>query len=78
MGDVVKRRASREYPLGESRGVRRRELGSQMSIAFVPLEELRAASDFVSLNCALNQSTHHLINERMLRLMKPMACTARF
>jgi len=49
-----------------------------MSIAFVPLEELLAASDFVSLNCALNQSTHHLINERMLRLMKPMACTARF
>ena len=54
-------------------GMRRPELETRRGILFVPLEELLAQADFVSINCALNESTHHLINERTLRLMKPTA-----
>jgi D-3-phosphoglycerate dehydrogenase len=37
------------------------------------LPELLAASDFVSLHCALTPQTRHLIGERELRQMKPSA-----
>lgn len=39
----------------------------------VPLAELLRRSDFVSLNCDLNSSSHHLINPQTLALMKPSA-----
>lgn len=42
-------------------------------VEWKPLEELLADSDFVSLNCALNSQTHHLINAKTLALMKPNA-----
>lgn len=38
-----------------------------------PLDELLSSSDFVSIHCPLSDSTHHLIGERELRLMKPEA-----
>lgn len=53
--------------------VRRPEVEAKMSIAYVPLEELLATADFISINCALNESTYHLINERTLSLMKRTA-----
>lgn len=53
--------------------MRRPELETRMTNIFVPLDELLAQADFVSINCALNESTYHLINERTLRLMKPTA-----
>jgi len=37
------------------------------------LDDLLAASDFVSLHLPLNAETQHLIDERRLRLMKPTA-----
>ncbi len=37
------------------------------------LEDLLAQSDFVSLHPLLTKETHHLINERALKLMKPTA-----
>ena len=37
---------------------------------FVGLEELFAASDFVTLHCPLNKETRHLVGERQLALMK--------
>lgn len=39
----------------------------------VGLEELLGQSDFVSIHCALQENTRHLIGERELRLMKPRA-----
>ncbi len=45
------------------------ETGAQQ----VTLEELLAQADFVSLNCDLNKSSHHLINQNSLKLMKPNA-----
>jgi glyoxylate reductase len=53
--------------------VRRPEVEAKMGITFAPLEELLASADFISLNCALNESTHHLINKRTLSLMKKTA-----
>ena len=39
----------------------------------VPLEQLFARSDFVSLHCPLTPRTTHLIDESVLRAMKPSA-----
>lgn len=45
------------------------ELGAR----YVPLPELLAASDIVSLHCPLTPDTHHLINAAALAQMKPGA-----
>ncbi len=39
----------------------------------VPLDELLSTSDFVSINCPLNDQTRHSIGSREIRLMKPTA-----
>ncbi len=40
---------------------------------YVELDELLKQSDFVSINCPLNESTKHLINDQRLALMKKEA-----
>lgn len=40
-------------------------------VAFVPLSELLAASDIISLHCPLTPATHHLIDAASIALMKP-------
>jgi D-3-phosphoglycerate dehydrogenase len=39
----------------------------------VPLEQLLAQADFLSLHCTLNDSTRHILNRERLALMKPTA-----
>ena len=40
-------------------------------VEMMPLEELLAASDFISVNCDLNPSSYHLVDDRALALVKP-------
>jgi len=45
----------------------------ELDLAYVPLDQLLANSDFVSLHAPLKPETVHLIGARELRLMKPGA-----
>jgi D-3-phosphoglycerate dehydrogenase len=45
----------------------------RLSAKRVPIEDLLATSDFVSLNVPLLDTTHHLIDEKALASMKPTA-----
>lgn len=49
------------------------ETESTLDIRFLPLDELLAESDVVSLHCPLTEQTRHLIDERALEKMKPSA-----
>jgi D-3-phosphoglycerate dehydrogenase len=46
---------------------------AETGIQMTTLETLLSASDFVSVNCDLNPTSHHLINTRTLRLMRKEA-----
>ena len=46
---------------------------SESGIEMLPLEDLLAQSDFVSLNCDLSPSSRHLINAEKISMMKPNA-----
>ncbi len=43
------------------------------NIHFTTTEEVFMQSDFISLNCPLNESTRHMINKETLAMMKPTA-----
>ncbi|EJF40616.1 MAG: NAD(P)-dependent oxidoreductase [Clostridium sp.] len=43
------------------------------NIHFTTNEEVFMQSDFISLNCPLNESTRHMINKETLAMMKPTA-----
>ncbi len=46
---------------------------TETGIRMTNLQSLLSESDFVSLNCDLNPTSHHLINEKTLAKMKPSA-----
>jgi len=46
---------------------------AELGVRMVEKEELLQSSDFVSLNCDLNETSRHLTNGRTLGLMKPSA-----
>lgn len=46
---------------------------TETGIQMTPLDELLTQSDFVSLNCDLNPTSHHLINAKTLAKMKSTA-----
>lgn len=43
------------------------------AIQLVSLEQLLKTSDFITLHCTLNETTHHLIGNKQFLLMKPTA-----
>ncbi len=49
------------------------EFLDQVPVEIVPLDELLAKADFISVNCDLNPSSRHLLNRAAFRLMKPSA-----
>ncbi len=54
--------------------VRNEQLEEKLGAKYVDLETLLKESDFVTIHVPLMPSTHHLINEKTLRLMKRTAC----
>ncbi len=46
---------------------------SETLVEMTSLEDLLARSDFVSLNCDLNPTSHHLVSSKTLALLKPTA-----
>ena len=45
----------------------------ELGIELVGLDDLFAQSDVLSINCPLNDETHHIVNAERLALMKPTA-----
>lgn len=52
---------------------RDQKIESELSISYVPLEELLQRSDFVSIHVSLNKSSFHMIDESKIKLMKKTA-----
>lgn len=48
-------------------------IARRLGVQFVTLSTLFRQSDVVTLHAPYTRSTHHLVNEKMLRLMKPTA-----
>jgi D-lactate dehydrogenase len=45
----------------------------ELGVEYVPLETLYAESDIITLHCPLSPQSHHLIDARAIRKMKPGA-----
>jgi D-3-phosphoglycerate dehydrogenase / 2-oxoglutarate reductase len=46
---------------------------AELGVRSMPLEQLLAEADMVTIHSALTPETHHMISERQLRMMKPTA-----
>lgn len=46
---------------------------AEVGMEMVNLDDLLSRADFISLNCDLNPTSHHLISKNTLRIMKPTA-----
>jgi D-lactate dehydrogenase len=53
--------------------VKREELVQNYGVAYVSLEELLKSSDIITLHVPYTPSTHHLVNRRNIKLIKPGA-----
>ena len=51
----------------------RPEIAEEIGVELVDIETLFKESDGISVHCAYNESTHHLIGRHLLSLMKPTA-----
>jgi glyoxylate reductase len=75
IGAAVARRA-RAFGMRIAYVARRRvhaDLEGELEAVRVPIEELLATADVVSLHCPLSEETRYLIDAERLRLMKPTA-----
>ena len=50
------------------------ESAAEIGVEMVGLDELFRRSDFLSVNCPLNERTEGIVNARLISLMKPTAC----
>jgi glyoxylate reductase len=75
IGTATARRA-RTFGMAIAYTGRRRapaELEVELEASFLPLEELLATADVISLHCPLSEETRHLIDSTRLAQMKPTA-----
>lgn len=49
------------------------ETEAELEVEYLPLEELAGRCDILSLHCAVNEQTTHMVNERFLSHVKPGA-----
>lgn len=49
------------------------EVEAELGVAYLPLEELAGRCDILSLHCAVNEQTTHMVNEGFLSHVKPGA-----
>ena len=71
---VAKRAKGMNMKILYSDVVRNEQAEREVGANYVDLETLLKESDFVTVHVPLLPSTHHLINEERLRLMKKTAC----
>ncbi len=77
-GDIAQATARRLAPFGcklyyYSLHRRDPQVETDFGISYLPLEELAAACDILSLHCAVNDQTRELVNEALISHMKPTA-----
>ena len=70
---VAKRAAAFDMPILYHNRRRDEEAERTLAVKYVPLDELLAHSDFVTLNCPLSPETTGLISTEQFALMKPSA-----
>jgi glyoxylate reductase len=78
MGDIGRALAQRARAFGMSIAYSNRNrvdpaLEAALDARYLPLDELLATSDVVSVNCPYSPSTHHLISTEQLARMRPSA-----
>jgi len=73
IGRAVARRARGFDMRVLAHSLERAEIEASGDVVWADLDALLADSDFVTLHAPLTPQTHHIINERTLRLMKPGA-----
>ena len=75
-GDIAQATARRLAPFGcrmyyYTRTRRPPEVEAEFHVTYLPLEELAAACDIISLHCAVNDQTRGMVNEGLIARMKP-------
>ena len=78
VGDIARAAAERLAPFGcelyyYTKHRRTPEEERKYGITYLPLEELAERSDIVSLHCAVNDETRGMVDDALLRRMKPTA-----
>ena len=77
-GDIAQATARRLHPFGcrlyyYTLHRRTPEIESEFGVSYLPLEELFAVCDILSLHCAVNDQTRGMVGEALLSHMKPTA-----